>query len=408
MSLTAYLAQLNQAINREDGKQLCSLFALNGPGLEYAMQLSYRSAAVPTAEVNRQMGAWSGIVMGYLQAMVHASRGDKLHACQEFREKHARGLLGLISEQPWVLPAVIGTASTLRVLSAKVDDDLLRRGGTITNSQLAQCAMMLQSIFAKTAAAKGQDADQRKAAAVAIGCIMFKVYFRLNTLTNCKNVVKTIDDTLKIFDTAQLCHKVTFRYYTGRLLAYDEDFIKADEHLSYALRNCHRDAHANKRRILRYLIPVKMLLGVLPTDALLKQYKLTEYSDIAQGLRHGNVALLLKSLEVHQVLLVQAGTYLLIEKLQLAAYRRLFKKVALVHAAINPSKASQVHLGLFSAALELQGITKDEIELQCLVANLIYRKYIKGYIALKQKVLVLAKTDAFPPLSTVQLGDPFG
>jgi hypothetical protein len=46
-------------------------------------------------------------------------------------------------------------------------------------------------------------------------------------------------------------------------------------------------------------------------------------------------------------------------------------------------------------------------ELQCLLANLIYRKYIKGYIAFKPRVLVLAKTDAFPDLSQVQLSDPF-
>ncbi len=46
-------------------------------------------------------------------------------------------------------------------------------------------------------------------------------------------------------------------------------------------------------------------------------------------------------------------------------------------------------------------------ELQCILANLIYRKYIKGYIAFKPRVLVLAKTDAFPTLSMVQLGDPF-
>lgn len=46
-------------------------------------------------------------------------------------------------------------------------------------------------------------------------------------------------------------------------------------------------------------------------------------------------------------------------------------------------------------------------ELQCILANLIHRKYIKGYIAYKSRVVVLAKTDAFPDLSTVQLGDPF-
>ena len=41
------------------------------------------------------------------------------------------------------------------------------------------------------------------------------------------------------------------RYYTGRLAAYDEDFVKADEHLSYAFHHCHPSAQSNRRRILR-------------------------------------------------------------------------------------------------------------------------------------------------------------
>lgn len=45
---------------------------------------------------------------------------------------------------------------------------------------------------------------------------------------------------------------------------------------------------------------------------------------------------------------------------------------------------------------------------QCCVANLIFRKYVKGYLAYRQRVVVLAKgPDAFPPLGAVQLADPF-
>ncbi len=46
------------------------------------------------------------------------------------------------------------------------------------------------------------------------------------------------------------------------------------------------------------------------------------------------------------------------------------------------------------------------MELQCLLANLIFRKYIKGYLAYKARVVVLARSDAFPALSAVQLSDP--
>ena len=34
-----------------------------------------------------------------------------------------------------------------------------------------------------------------------------------------------------------------------------------------------------------------------------------------------------------------------------------------------------------------------------MVANLIFRKCIKGYVSHKSRVVVLAKTGAFPPLS---------
>ena len=39
----------------------------------------------------------------------------------------------------------------------------------------------------------------------------------------------------------------------------------AEEHLSYAFQRCHRDAKQNKRLILLYLLPVKMLLVSAPS-----------------------------------------------------------------------------------------------------------------------------------------------
>ena len=45
----------------------------------------------------------------------------------------------------------------------------------------------------------------------------------------------------------------------------------------------------------------------------------------------------------------------------------------------------------------------DEVE--CVAANLIFRKYVKGYISHKNKVVVVAKADPFPPLHTVNLAD---
>ncbi|KAF5831917.1 hypothetical protein DUNSADRAFT_12404 [Dunaliella salina] len=219
-----------------------------------------RGTNISYNEVSRLLGGqWADLVTPFLQALVALQKGDRLQACQTFREKHCRVLMDLLGVESWVAPALSGAASTLKELSVQADGDSLKRGGQTSNSQLAACAMMLQQMFSKTAAAKGQDASYKKARSVAIGCVMLKTYFRLSTITNCKNVIQTIDNVLKVFDQAEAAHRVTYRYYTGRLLTYDERFQEADEHLTYAFRNCDPSSHNNKRRILRYLIPIHTL-----------------------------------------------------------------------------------------------------------------------------------------------------
>lgn len=46
-------------------------------------------------------------------------------------------------------------------------------------------------------------------------------------------------------------------------------------------------------------------------------------------------------------------------------------------------------------------ISDEEGEVECLVANLIYRGYMKGYISHERKVVVLDKKEPFPPIKSV-------
>ena len=50
-----------------------------------------------------------------------------------------------------------------------------------------------------------------------------------------------------------------------------------------------------------------MLRGVLPSDQLLQESGLSEYLDVKQAVQSGDVALLLRCLEVNQVAFVQAS-----------------------------------------------------------------------------------------------------
>ncbi len=77
----------------------------------------------------------------------------------------------------------------------------------------------------------------------------------------------------------------------GRKFMFDNDFRTAEQYLSYAFEHCHKDSRCmliqnplfrtnytafaylrrNKRSILIYLIPVKMLLGHMPKIPVLKK-----------------------------------------------------------------------------------------------------------------------------------------
>ncbi|KXZ43575.1 hypothetical protein GPECTOR_86g368 [Gonium pectorale] len=394
---------------RVGGRRLADLLSpasASSRAFAIAHALASAGRGVPEGPLSALPAPWRGMVGSLLNSLVAQHKGERGNACKQYRDGYAAALASLLNEDKgpdteWLIPPALAAAGALQLLGAAADEEASRSGGAA--NQLSQCAIKLQDFFRGLATSRSSQA--KRDASVAIVCVMMKVYFKLNTINNCKQPLLQLE-TNKLFDKAKEAHKVTLRYYTGRLAAYDEDFEKADEHLSFAFEHCLSSSRNNERRVLRYLIPVKMLLGVLPSEALLQRYGLTEYEPVRRAVATGDLALLLSTLEANQVRFIQAGTYLLLERLQLLVLRTLFRKCAAVHRELNPAKAHQVPVAALEAALRLQGIEKDPLELQCLLANLIFRKYIKGYLAYKSRVVVLAKADAFPQLSAAQLQDP--
>lgn len=200
---------------------------------------------------------------------------------------------------------------------------------------------------------------------------------------------------------------MTYKYFTGRLAIFDEAYEEADADLSYAFSHCPRSASTNRARIAFFLVPVRLLRGRLPAPGLLAECGLgDDYGPIVESVRSGSLAQLDTVLAERQWRYVAAGTYLLLEKLRPAVARRLIKKTAALHAAADPPRAAQLPLAKLAAALAWQGAPADDDAVECLVATLIFRRYVKGYVAHKSRVLVLSKADPFPALDSVALADP--
>jgi hypothetical protein len=76
----------------------------------------------------------------------------------------------------------------------------------------------------------------------------------------------------------------------------DEQRGEAAKELQKALRLCHPQSHRNRRVILSYLVPVRMLEGVLPRRAALQRYALQYLEPIVDAVKAGNVVQLTAAL----------------------------------------------------------------------------------------------------------------
>mmetsp|Transcript_13858 Transcript_13858/g.28270 ORF Transcript_13858/g.28270 Transcript_13858/m.28270 type:complete len:177 (-) Transcript_13858:445-975(-) len=80
-----------------------------------------------------------------------------------------------------------------------------------------------------------------------------------------KNLIDRPVESRGIHESGSIGEMVTYRYYVGRLNMFEDQYDLAEKNFDYALRHCHKSASANKKRILNYLVPVKLLRGRLPT-----------------------------------------------------------------------------------------------------------------------------------------------
>jgi len=93
------------------------------------------------------------------------------------------------------------------------------------------------------------------------------------------------------------------------------------------------------------------------------------------------------------------GSYLLVERSKLIVYRNFFRRVALLH----PDKSTKLDIKRFQACLKATNTEMEVDEIECILANLIYCGYIKGYISHAHGKLVVSKGAPFPPLRELGL-----
>ncbi|XWS17396.1 hypothetical protein CRYUN_Cryun33cG0063800 [Craigia yunnanensis] len=390
---TDYLNKFSDAVSYQDVASLAHLFSFsfsfsfssNSPSLlSVADALNFfqdSNRLIKQSDKFSQFGEILAPLFRSLQCYRLGNLVDAYHAFEKFANVFIQEFRNW--ESAWALEALYVIAYEIRVLAERSPEKLKGAGSFLTK------------VFG-VLAGKGQ----KRVGALYVTCQLFKIYFKLGTVNLCRSVIRSIETAcIFYFEEFPRRDKVTCMYYTGRLEVFNENFPAADHKLSYALTHCNPLREANIRMILKYLIPVKLSLGILPKVWLLEKYSLLEYSNVIQALKRGDLRLLRHALQEHEDQFLRSGVYLVLEKLELQVYQRLVKKIYFIQKQEDPSKAHQLKLEVIVKALKWLEMEVDLDEVECIMTILIYENLVKGYFAHKSKVVVLSKQDPFPELN---------
>ncbi|RMX36947.1 hypothetical protein pdam_00000969 [Pocillopora damicornis] len=296
--------------------------------------------------------------------------GDILAELFSFRHPHIASprLQSYLGCGQWALPLMNVVTLDLRLFAMQADKQQVRKGLGKPGEMLEKAAEVMMGCFRVCASDSRSSLEvSKKWGMLALVNHLFKIYFKINKLHLCKPLIRAIDSA-PIKDQFKLAHLVTYRYFVGRKAI----------------------------AILIYLIPVKMLLGYIPKEDLLFKYNLNQFVDVVKSVRMGNLALLNETLEREQEIY---GCHKREFRYRSCKPTEMIVFICILRALLL--KTHQLSLGAFVVALRAMQVEDiDVTEVECIVANLIYMGYIKGYISHQHQKLVVSKQNPFPALTS--------
>ncbi len=137
------------------------------------------------------------------------------------------------SEGNWMLPVLRQLVVNIRQIATLADHTLMRKG--MKTEKLADAEREIKRVFPLCMTDRSQLAVSKKWGSLLIINNLFKIYFHMNNLRLCKNLIAYVKGAgfpdLQRFPVGQV---VTYNYFTGRLSMYHGDYKAAREELRFA------------------------------------------------------------------------------------------------------------------------------------------------------------------------------
>ena len=177
----------------------------------------------PAPACNRLPEGWAEFMALHCACLASLQAGNRAEAY----DKSVAALQPFIrvfreDESAWVVAPMHSVVHNLRAVAESADAEARAAGRRA--DRLPDCGDQLRKCFSVSLQAPGN--KDKKAAALDIVNVSIKIYFKLNTLRLCKNLIRTVESRqFPPFDSFPVAQRVTYKFYMGRLAVFDDSFV---------------------------------------------------------------------------------------------------------------------------------------------------------------------------------------
>ncbi|OBA23263.1 hypothetical protein METBIDRAFT_103101 [Metschnikowia bicuspidata var. bicuspidata NRRL YB-4993] len=437
MSLYEYIQEFSGAVAQENGAKLKRLLTINPAHGEGPKRARFSEPSeidlYPLAE------KFQPVVRCYLTAMRSIYISSDIHASL-FNLNDLVVALNRAAETQlkWICAALINCSDELISLfqvraqqsSARQDDE----AKAAVSESLELIAATINRSFKICLTDKTLDlAVSKKNSIHFFLAVLIKIYFKLHKLELAKSMEKALTGTGLALPTIVNSpveyrrHIVTYLYFSSLLSLDESEFAFAEAKLLTAMQflSCYKapaKVAAQAEKILLLLVPLKLYNSrtTLPasTSDTFKKVGLVYTQGLFRAVQTGNLREFDDCVRKFQKFFLKRHIYLLAVHLKTLCYLRLIQRTVRLFAELKTPSPHIVPLSAIQLAIEFssnhtqktdgslaapeslatQNYSVSTEEVECILANLIHKKWVKGYISHSNRCIVLLKTDAFPSI----------
>lgn len=161
----------------------------------------------------------------------------------------------------WLVPLVIRSSNDVKEIASLADASNNDENFKLLRESLNTLLKAFNLITKEKSPVTSP--GSKKLAIFGITNILFKIYFKVNTLQLCGNLIRVIEmkgpgsimENLHLFN---VCDVVMYKYYIGRLKMFEDRYEESRDCLRFAFQYTSKQQKKNRQRILISLIPVEV------------------------------------------------------------------------------------------------------------------------------------------------------